>query len=80
MGGQAVGVLGRNLLQLGDAEYDFADGVARLMKAEDCGDMVLAYWLRPGDSYSVINMLKPEQSLQIGSRLASRGKASNTRR
>ena len=29
---------GRNILQIDDAEYDFAGGVARLMKAEDCGD------------------------------------------
>jgi hypothetical protein len=33
LGGQAVGVLGRNILQVDDAEYDFAGGVARLMKA-----------------------------------------------
>ncbi len=72
MGGQAVGVIGRNLLQIGDAEYDFAGGVARLMKAENCGDVVLAYWLRPGDSYSVIKLVKPEQSLQLGSRLETR--------
>jgi tetratricopeptide (TPR) repeat protein len=72
LGGQAVGVLGRDLLQMGDAEYDFAGGVARLMKAENCGDALLAYWLRPGDAYSVIKILKPEQSLQLGSRLSTR--------
>jgi tetratricopeptide (TPR) repeat protein/predicted aspartyl protease len=69
--GQEAGVLGRNILQLGDAEYDFASGVARLMKPEDCSDTVLAYWLRPGDSYSVIKTLKPEQSLQIGSHVVT---------
>ena len=45
IGGQAVGVLGRNLLQVDDAEYDLAGGVARLMKAVDCSDTVLAYWV-----------------------------------
>jgi tetratricopeptide (TPR) repeat protein len=72
VGEQAVGVLGRDLLQIGDAEYDFADGVARLMKAENCGDALLAYWLRPGDAYSMIKIVKPEQSLELGSRLATR--------
>ena len=31
VGGQAVGVIGRNILQIGDAEYDFAGVVARLI-------------------------------------------------
>ena len=65
--GQAVGLLGRNILQLGDSEYDFAGGVARLMKAEDCSDAVLAYWVRAGDSYSVIDMVKPEKVPVTGS-------------
>jgi Aspartyl protease len=70
--GPRVGTLGRNILQLADAEYDFAGGVARLMKAEDCGNAVLAYWLRPGDSYSVIKIVKPEQSYQTGSHVATK--------
>jgi tetratricopeptide (TPR) repeat protein/predicted aspartyl protease len=72
LAGQAVGVVGRNILQIADAEYDFASGVARLMKAEDCSDVVLAYWLRPGDSYSVIKIIKPEQSLETGSHVVMR--------
>ena len=70
--GPRVGTLGRNILQLGDAEYDFAGGIARLMKAEDCSDAVLAYWVRPGDSYSVIKLVKPAQSLRTGSHIAMR--------
>jgi tetratricopeptide (TPR) repeat protein len=57
--GPRVGTLGRNVLQLGDAEYDFAGGLARLIKAEDCSDTVLAYWVRPGDPYSVIKLHIP---------------------
>jgi Aspartyl protease len=68
--GPRVGTLGRNILQLGDAEYDFAGGVARLMKAENCSDAVLAYWVRPGDSYSVVKLVKPAQSLRTGSHIA----------
>ena len=40
------------------------------MKAEDCSDAVLAYWVRPGDSYSVIKLVKPAQSLRTGSHIA----------
>jgi len=69
--GNVSGVLGRSILQIGDAEYDFAGGIVRLMKAEDCGSAVLAYWLRPGESYSVINTVKAQQSFQTGSRLAT---------
>ena len=70
--GQAVGVLGRNILQVADAEYDFAAGVARLMKAQDCGDTVLAYWVPSGKPYSVINTTRPERSLITGSHILSK--------
>jgi tetratricopeptide (TPR) repeat protein len=72
LGGQAVGVLGRNILQVDDAEYDFAGGVARLMKAVDCSDTVLAYWVRPGQPYSVINTVRAERSLITGSHIVSK--------
>jgi tetratricopeptide (TPR) repeat protein len=72
VGGQAVGVLGRNILQVDDAEYDFAGGVARLMKAVDCSDTVLAYWVRPGQPYSVINTARAERSLITGSHIVSK--------
>jgi tetratricopeptide (TPR) repeat protein len=72
LGGQVVGVLGRNILQVADAEYDFAGGVARLMKAVDCSDSVLAYWVPPGQPYSVINIVKAERSLLTGSRIVSK--------
>ena len=70
--GQGVGVLGRNVLQIADAEYDFADGVARLMKAKDCSDALLAYWLRPGESYSVIRFAKAEETLETGSHIVTK--------
>ena len=39
-----AGVLGRNVLNRADAEYDLANGVIRLMKPEGCGDKAMAYW------------------------------------
>jgi tetratricopeptide (TPR) repeat protein/predicted aspartyl protease len=71
-GGQVVGLLGRNILQVGDAEYDFAAGAARIMKAQDCGDTVLAYWLRAGESYSVVDTVRAERSFIIGSHIQSK--------
>ena len=72
IGGQAVGVLGRNILQVDDAEYDLAGGVARLMKAVDCSDTVLAYWVPPGQPYSVINTVRANRSTVLGSRLVEK--------
>ena len=49
----AVGLLGQNVLRIGDVEYDLAHGVVRLMRAKDCGNANLAYW--HGDkSYSML--------------------------
>lgn len=39
-----VGLMGQNVLGLADTEYDLAGGAIRLMKPEDCGDRLLAYW------------------------------------
>ena len=43
-GGDAVGLLGQNVLGFADVEYDLADGVIRLMRPHDCRDADLAYW------------------------------------
>jgi tetratricopeptide (TPR) repeat protein/predicted aspartyl protease len=61
--GESIGLLGRNFLQIADIEFDLAQGVVRLMSAENCGDMVLAYWMHPGDSYSVMNIEAPHEHL-----------------
>ena len=45
LGGGAVGVLGQGVLRLaGDVEYDLANGVIRLFRADDCRKNNLAYW------------------------------------
>jgi tetratricopeptide (TPR) repeat protein/predicted aspartyl protease len=61
--GESIGLLGRNFLQIADAEFDLAQGVVKLMSAEDCGETVLAYWAHPGDSYSVMNIEAPHERL-----------------
>jgi tetratricopeptide (TPR) repeat protein/predicted aspartyl protease len=48
----AVGLLGENILSFADEEYDFAHGVMRFLKTEDCKGVGLAYWA--GRNYSEI--------------------------
>jgi tetratricopeptide (TPR) repeat protein/predicted aspartyl protease len=52
----SVGLLGQNVLHLGDAEYDLGQGVIRLMKAEDCRKGFLAYWVKPNEPYSEMDI------------------------
>jgi len=47
-----AGLLGQNLLEQFDVEYDLATGVIRLFRTEDCDHTLLAYWLAPEQAYS----------------------------
>jgi tetratricopeptide (TPR) repeat protein/predicted aspartyl protease len=58
-----VGILGQNFFRIGDVEYDLAKGSIRLMRAEDCGHALLAYWVKSPDSYSVMNIERPTAQL-----------------
>ncbi len=50
----SVGLLGQNVLALADAEFDLAHSTIRLMRSRNCGGgSNLAYWVKPGDVYSV---------------------------
>jgi tetratricopeptide (TPR) repeat protein/predicted aspartyl protease len=51
-----VGVLGQNVLHIADVEYDLGEGAVRLMKPIDCGQTVLAYWVKGSTPYSVISI------------------------
>jgi tetratricopeptide (TPR) repeat protein len=45
LGRDVAGVLGRDILGQADAEYDFANGVMRLIRPKGCGGAdVLSYW------------------------------------
>jgi tetratricopeptide (TPR) repeat protein/predicted aspartyl protease len=55
-GSDNIGLLGQNVLHIGDVEYDLAQGVIRLMKAEDCRKALLAYWVGTSQPYSVIDI------------------------
>jgi tetratricopeptide (TPR) repeat protein len=58
LGHGAIGVLGQNVFQLGDVEYDLANGVIRIMRSQgDCRKAALAYWANDkGLPYSQIDV------------------------
>jgi tetratricopeptide (TPR) repeat protein len=47
-----VGLLGQNVLRIADVEYDLANGAIRLVKPDNCKKTMMAYWAKPGDAYS----------------------------
>jgi tetratricopeptide (TPR) repeat protein/predicted aspartyl protease len=68
-GSNSVGLLGQNFLERWDVEYDLANGMIRLVKDVDCRKVLLAYWLTPGQPYTVINIQNPtpREPLTMGS-------------
>jgi predicted aspartyl protease len=54
--GEAAGLLGQNVLHNSDDEYDFKNGIMRLVRPDDCGSTALAYWVKPGETYSVADL------------------------
>ncbi|HEX4739830.1 MAG TPA: tetratricopeptide repeat protein [Caulobacteraceae bacterium] len=54
-GDGTAGVIGQNFLVVDDVEYDLADGIVRIVRAEDCkGDMV--YWPAK-NGYSAVDLV-----------------------
>jgi tetratricopeptide (TPR) repeat protein/predicted aspartyl protease len=53
IGEGSIGVLGQNVLHLGDTEYDLGQGFVRLWRPEGCGKAILAYWIGAGGAYSL---------------------------
>lgn len=56
IGGDSIGLMGQNLLEKWDVEYDFARGVVRLFKADDCKHTLLAYWTTPEQALSMMDI------------------------
>lgn len=52
--GRVDGLLGQNILGLMDVEYDFANGVVRMFRAQGCEQALLAYWVK--GSYSALTI------------------------
>ncbi len=52
----SAGVLGQNLLERFDVEYDLSNGAIRLFHTEDCEHSRLAYWLTPNQDFSFMQI------------------------
>lgn len=59
--GDAAGVLGQNFLHQVDVEYDLGAGMMRLVQPQDCKAVDLAYWAKPGMTYSAMTLEPPER-------------------
>jgi predicted aspartyl protease len=60
--GETMGVLGANLLDLGDLDIDLAGGKMTLLKPTGCRDTNMAYWAG-GASPATVRLLAPDDSL-----------------
>jgi tetratricopeptide (TPR) repeat protein len=58
VGSGSIGLLGQNFLESWDVEYNLAQGMIRLMKDEDCRKAMLAYWVKPDDPVSIIEIAR----------------------
>lgn len=56
--GEAVGLMGQNILAFADLELDLGSGVIRMIRAESCKDEARVYWLKPGEKFSSV-AIKP---------------------
>lgn len=60
--GNAAGLIGQNLLRIGDVEYDLANGIVRFMRPVGCERQPLAYWAVSTPYSSVaLNPIEPAQ-------------------
>ncbi len=57
--GGGDGILGQNLLGGADVEYDLANGVVRLFRAQGCQDADLGYWAPGGSDEMAIDPMQP---------------------
>lgn len=54
LGGGVVGLLGDNLLHIADTEYDFRDGMMRLVRPVHCAEQPLIFWAKKGQPVAVV--------------------------
>ena len=62
IGQGSIGLLGQNILHVGDVEYDLGQGAVRMLRAQDCSKAMLGYWVGASTPYSVID-IGPEAPL-----------------
>jgi tetratricopeptide (TPR) repeat protein len=57
-----AGLLGQNVLGIGDVEYDLPHAAIRLFIVRDCGHADMAYWVPAGGSYSMLPIEQRSQT------------------
>lgn len=68
----SIGVLGQNILNRWDVEYDLGQGAVRLVNPDDCRKSLLAYWVKPTDPFSVIDIhAEPNRKQRYSPTIAS---------
>jgi predicted aspartyl protease len=68
MGGSDTdGMLGQEILGAFDVEYDLANGMIRLFQVQGCEHAMLAYWVKPDQAYSIVDLKPPTQSATMAS-------------
>ena len=60
--GEGGGLIGYNLLGIGDTEYDLAKGMIRLLRAEGCAREDLPFWTGPGEVSSELPLELPHEA------------------
>lgn len=66
-GSDDSGMLGQEILGAFDVEYDLANGMIRLFQVQGCEHAMLAYWVKPDQSYSIVDLKPPTQSATLAS-------------
>ena len=69
-----VGLLGENLLAFADVEFDFAHGVMRYFRAQNCHDRGLAYWADGNYGVIPIEPFSPPTTYHIKGTVLINGK------
>ena len=52
----SAGLIGQNLLRFAEVEYDFPHGMMRFFRSHECNDANLAYWLKPDETSSTLEL------------------------
>ncbi len=72
--GGSAGLIGQNVLGLGDVEYDLGAGAIRIFKPHGCGGVPLAYWVQ-GKPYSMLSIEPLDKSRRTTGRVYVNGVA-----
>jgi len=62
--GDVDGLIGQDLLQVADIDFDFKAGVVRFFKPQGCGAQPLAFWAKPDQFFGVVEVRPSDPALR----------------